>query len=53
MGKERDQSAKERDYQVYRKPEDKPSCDKKDHAERSRHNDNGQHDKHWSKEEKQ
>lgn len=25
------------------------SCDKLDHSERSRHNDTGQHDKHWKK----
>lgn len=50
--KTKEQEAKERDYQIYRKPEDKPSCDKFAHSERSRNNDTGQHDKHWQKEER-
>ena len=36
----------EDDWQVYQQPTEVPYYDKEDHFERSRHNDNGQHDKH-------
>jgi len=37
---------------IYTVPDTRPSCDAFGHAERSRHNDQGQHDRHWKKEEK-
>ena len=47
--KSKEQEAKERDYQIYRKPEDKPSCDKGDHKKRSLYHQPN-HQQHWSKE---
>ena len=39
------------DLEEYDAPVEIRYCDKKDHLERSKHNDNGQHNKHKQKEE--
>lgn len=40
-----------KDFKIYDRPDEKPSCDKKDHAERSIANQPN-HLKHWKKENK-
>ena len=51
MEREPKDKAKEKDYQVYRKPDTVPSCDKGDHKSRSLAN-SPVHQEHWAKEEK-
>jgi hypothetical protein len=50
--KTKEQEAREKDYEQYRKPENKPYGDKGDHRERSMGNDDRSghsHQEHWKK----